>query len=251
VNTETRLPRFDRTERVVHWTNAVLFLVLIGTGAALKLAFLATMVGHRTVVKDVHVYAGLLLPVPILAGIALRSGAQLRRDLGRLNRWTTDDRRWWSAAARRRVQLGKFNPGQKLNAAFTGAAIVVMLMTGAIMRWFEPFPDTWRTGATFVHDTMWLALCVVIAVHILLALGDADVLRAMVFGWVPETWARRERPRWWEEMVAEQPRSGGAVGDLGARAPERLGEPGVRAGEVAVGDAVDGRAGDGLGSGEL
>ena len=44
-----------------------------------------------------------------------------------------------------------------------------MLATGAIMRWFEPFPIDWRTGATFVHD--WFALGVWIAVlgHILFA----------------------------------------------------------------------------------
>jgi formate dehydrogenase subunit gamma len=246
-----RLPRFDRTERVVHWTNALLFLMLVATGASLKLGFVATLVAHRTLVKNIHVYAGLLLPVPILAGIALRSGAQLRRDLGRINRWTPDDRKWWSARTRRGAQLGKFNPGQKLNAAFTGAAIVVMLMTGAIMRWFEPFPDSWRTGATFVHDSFWLALLIVIAAHILFALSDYDVLRGMVAGWVPESWARRERPRWWAEVVAGRAASASAVGDLGAGASQRLDEPGARAGEVAVIDPVHGRAGDGFGGREL
>jgi hypothetical protein len=30
-----RVPRFGRAERIVHWCSATLFLVLIGTGAAL------------------------------------------------------------------------------------------------------------------------------------------------------------------------------------------------------------------------
>jgi len=34
----------------------------------------------------------------------------------------------------------QFNPGQKLNAAFTGAAIVVMLATGSVMQWFRALP---------------------------------------------------------------------------------------------------------------
>ena len=51
-----------------------------------------------------------------------------------------------------------------------------MLGTGSIMKWFEPFPLDWRTGATFVHD--WFALGIWIAVvgHILFALRDPDAL---------------------------------------------------------------------------
>jgi formate dehydrogenase subunit gamma len=246
-----RFPRFDRTERIVHWTNATLFLILVFTGASLKVAALSTMVANRHLVKDIHVYCGLLLPVPLLAGIALHSGAQFRRDLGRLNRWTSDDRRWWSPRTRASAQIGKFNPGQKLNAVFIGASIVVMLMTGAIMKWFKPFPNSWRTGATFVHDSTWLALCIVIAGHILFALRDTDSLRAITLGWVPESWARREHPRWWADIVAARAESADAAGNVDAGAPERVGEAGAGTGKVSVGDGVDGRASDGLGGGEL
>jgi formate dehydrogenase subunit gamma len=270
-----RFPRFDRTERVVHWSNATLFLMLLFTGASLKIAALSTIVANRHLVKDLHVYSGLLLPIPLLAGVALRSGAQLRRDLGRLNRWTADDRRWWSLRTRASAQIGKFNPGQKLNAAFIGASIVVMLMTGSIMKWFEPFPNSWRTGATFVHDSTWLALGIVIAGHILFALRDFDSLRAMVAGWVPESWARREHPRWWVDVVSARAASAHSTGrasadstgrasadstgrasahstgNVEAGAHEGIGVAGVGAGEMTVGDGVDGGAGDGLGGGEL
>ena len=51
--------------------------------------------------------------------------------------------------------MGKFNAGQKLNAAFTLGSILVLFGTGAIMFFSSAFPDDIRTGATFVHD--WLA----------------------------------------------------------------------------------------------
>jgi formate dehydrogenase subunit gamma len=239
-------PRFDRLERAVHWSNATLFFVLIATGASLKVGALATMVANRALVKSIHVYAGLLLPVPLLLGIVAPAGRQLRRDLGRFNRWTHEERRWWSPRTHHDAQLGKFNPGQKLNAVFTGAAIVVMLMTGAIMRWPDPFSDSWRTGATFVHDSTWLVLIIVITGHIVIALRDFDSMRSMVRGWVPEPWARRERPLWWAEIVRARDASAGAVGDVAAGAQQRLGEPGARAGEVTVGDGIEARAGDGL-----
>ncbi len=244
------IARFDRLERAVHWSNATLFFVLIATGASLKVGSLATIVANRALVKSIHVYAGLLLPLPLLLGIVAPAGRQLRRDLGRFNRWTRDDRRWWSPRTRQAAQLGKFNPGQKLNAVFTGATIVVMLMTGSIMRWPDPFSDSWRTGATFVHDSTWLVLIGVITGHILIALRDVDSMRSMLRGWVPESWARRERPLWWAEVVTARA-SAGAVGDVSARGEQRLGEPGVGAGEVTVGDGVETRPRDGLGGRDL
>jgi formate dehydrogenase subunit gamma len=236
-------PRFDRVERVVHWCNATLFLVLLATGASLYFEPLSTIVAHRHAVKTIHVYCGLLLPIPLLLGLLLPGGRQLRRDISRINRWTDDDRRWWSRKTRESAQLGKFNPGQKLNAVFVGAAILLMLSTGSIMRWFEPFPNSIRTGATFVHDWTFLALIVVIAGHIMFAFGDFDSLRSMVRGWVPEQWARRERPRWWAEVVAARAAdaesgngSGTTAGDVEAGGQERLGETRVGAGEMPVGD---------------
>ena len=233
-------PRFDRVERAVHWCNATLFLVLLGTGASLYFQSISTVVGHRHAVKTVHVYAGLLLPLPLLIGLLIPAGRQLRRDLSRINRWTADDKRWWSRRHRPTVQLGKFNPGQKLNAIFVGAAIVLMLMTGSIMRWFEPFPDSWRTGATFVHDWVFVTLIFVIVGHIMFAFSDFDSLRAMVRGWVPEQWARRERPAWWAEVVAARAdaaeSSDDAVGDVDAGGEQRIGETRVGAGEMPVGD---------------
>jgi formate dehydrogenase subunit gamma len=135
----------------------------------------------------------------LLVGIVGRHGARLRRDLGRINRWSADDRVWLRRRTRDQARLGKFNPGQKLNATFLGAAIVLMLGTGIVMRWFAPFPLSWRTGATFVHD--WVALGVWIAVlgHIVFALRDPEALGSMRRGPISARWARTRRPRWYEE----------------------------------------------------
>ncbi len=84
-----RLVRFDPTERVVHWSNATLFLILIATGASLYVPSLSALVGRRELVRNVHVYAGLALPLPVLLGAAGRRwGSALRGDLARINRWS-------------------------------------------------------------------------------------------------------------------------------------------------------------------
>jgi formate dehydrogenase subunit gamma len=179
--------------------NATLFGVLMLTGAALYAGPVSTLVGNRQLVRFVHVYSGLALPVPVLLAIAGRRGARVRTDLSRLNRWSRDDARWFRRSQRASVRLGKFNPGQKLNAAFIAGAGIVMLGTGAIMHWFEPFPLDWRTGATFVHDWFALGIWVVVIGHIAFALRDGDALESMVSGSVPAAWARRKAPRWYEE----------------------------------------------------
>ncbi|MGZ8752445.1 MAG: cytochrome b/b6 domain-containing protein, partial [Acidimicrobiia bacterium] len=122
----------------------------------------------------------------------------LRRDLGELNRFAPGEARWFRARTRGSVRLGKFNPGQKLNAAFIAGAGLVMLATGSIMKWFSLFPIDWRTGATFVHDWFALGIWVAVIGHVVFAFNDPVALGGMVRGSVSAAWARRERPRWYE-----------------------------------------------------
>jgi formate dehydrogenase subunit gamma len=261
----THLPRFDRVERYAHWCTATLMLILLFTGFSMYVGPLSTIVGRRLLMRTIHLYAGLLLPIPVLIAIMLRAGGQLRTDLGRLNRWTRDDRAWWKKRRRATVQLGKFNPGQKLNATFIGASILVMLMTGSILEWYGPFSDSWRQGATFVHDWFAIGLLFAIIGHITLALRDPDGLNGMTHGTVNAGWAKRNRPRWYAELVgsAEIVGSvdGGAalgavgtldpVGDVVAGLADNAAEVGHGAGEVPLVDPVNGGAGDGLGEREL
>jgi formate dehydrogenase subunit gamma len=197
---EPPLLRFDVRTRVLHWVNAALFAVVMLTGAALYAGPISTFVGHRDLVRDVHVYAGFAIPVALVLALIGRGGARARADLGRLNRWQAGDGRWFRRRNRASVRLGKFNPGQKLNAAFIAGAGLVMLATGSIMHWFDAFPLDWRTGATFVHDWFALGIWVAVIGHVVLAVRDGDALEAMmVNGRVPATWAARRAPRWYDE----------------------------------------------------
>jgi formate dehydrogenase subunit gamma len=180
-----QIVRFDRTERIVHWVTAALVILLMFTGAAMYAGPVSTLVGRRELVRNVHVLAGLALPVPILVALlARRHGAALRADVRELNRYTR-----------------KFNLGQRINASFLAAAGLVLLGTGIIMKWHDPFSDDLRTGATFVHD--WFAIGVWLAIlgHITFALRDPDALRGMAKGTVAARWAREKHPRWFEREI--------------------------------------------------
>jgi formate dehydrogenase subunit gamma len=78
-----------------------------------------------------------------------------------------------------------------------------MLGTGIIMKWFEPFPLSWRTGATFVHDWVALGIWLAVAGHVLFALRDPDALGSMRRGRISARWARSQRPRWYEAVTGK------------------------------------------------
>jgi formate dehydrogenase subunit gamma len=196
------IPRFSRAERGLHWATAAAVLVAAVTGLVLYVGPLTVLVGRRTLVKDVHVAAGLAMPVPLLVAYAGRWRAAVRADVRRLARWTAADRRWLRSRGREGAEaVGKFNAGQKANAAFVLGMILVMLASGAIMRWPAPFDVAYRTGATFVHDWTAIATWLVVAGHILYGLADRGALRGIVTGSVTRRWAERHHPTW----AAEQP----------------------------------------------
>jgi formate dehydrogenase subunit gamma len=207
------LLRFDRVERAVHWVNATLFGVLIFTGAVLYLEPLQSLVGRRALVENIHLYCGLALPFPMVAAIAGPWGKALRRDLRRFNRFSADDRKWLRLLTRpaavrakqmKKLRLGKFNAGQKLNAAFVAGAGLVMLGTGTIMKWYHPWPLNWRTGATFVHDWLALAVGVVIVGHVMMAVNERAALGAMLRGTISRSWAQKHAPEWLAEYDLEE-----------------------------------------------
>lgn len=229
---EHRLARFDRVERLVHWATATLLAASVTTAAVLYLPVLSTAVGRRVLVRDVHVVAGLALPLPFLAGLRGRRGAGLRRDVAELNRWPATDRIWFRSLGRRaRGDIGKFNAGQKAFAALVAGAVPAMLLTGVVMRWFGPFPLSWRTGATFVHDWMALALGAAAVGHVVKALADRVALAGMLTGRVPVGWALRHHPRW--DAVGPATPGSATVGD--ARGGETDERPAARRAQATAG----------------
>jgi formate dehydrogenase subunit gamma len=193
-----RVRRFSPAERWVHRTTAILMGVCVLSAACLYLPQLAELVGRRELVVRIHEWSGLLLPVPVLAGLASRA---FRADLRLLNRFAPYDRVWLRAALRRDDRpesrpAGKFNAGQKTYAAWIAGAVLVMLGTGLLMWFTHLAPLVWRTSATFVHD--WLALTVglVLAGHIGMAIARPESRRGLRTGSVSREWAEREHPRW-------------------------------------------------------
>jgi formate dehydrogenase subunit gamma len=194
------LHRFSRAERAVHWLTAALAAVCIATAAILYNGPLAIVAGHRHLIELIHVYSGFALPAPMLLGIA---SAAYRADLGRLNRFTAADWRWLRSRKRRdgSIPVGKFNAGQKLNAALSAGAILALFGTGIAMYFPHLARLSWRTGATFVHDWFALALGLLVLGHLYYAIRDPEARRGMRGGYVSAAWARAEHSQWAAEVA--------------------------------------------------
>ena len=163
-------PRFSRAEIVVHTTFAALIGVGIVTAAIMWIDPLAIAVGRRDLLRTLHLTAGVLAPVPLALGLL---SARFRSDVARLERWSDHDVAWLRSRDRRsgRIPVDRFNAGQKLNAALTVGAVLVLLGTGAVMAsWLHSWPAQTRTDATWVHDWTAFALTLAVLGHIWFAL---------------------------------------------------------------------------------
>lgn len=193
--------RFSRSERAVHWIHAAAFFVLLGSGLVLYLPSLAP-IGNRAVVKDVHLYTAIAWALALLAVVLFGDRKGLRRTLHDLDGFDLDDRLWLS---RHPTKQGRFNAGQKLNAAVTAAFAVLFAISG-ILLWYGERDTRFRFAGTIVlHDgLMWISL-VLLAGHLYLSLiypRTRHSLRGIVRGDVELQWAWEHHPKWVKDALA-------------------------------------------------
>jgi formate dehydrogenase subunit gamma len=191
------IPRFSRTERTLHWVNALSFLYLLATGLVLYLPSLAILVGRRPLVKDMHFWGGVSW-VSLLVLVAV---------LG--------DRRGLLRTAREleRLETGRLNVGQKVNAILMAAFTVLFLVSGLLL-WAGERDTRFRFASTVVlHDGLMFVALGLLLGHLYLALihpATRHSLRGMVLGSVREDWARVHYPEWVEDGQAQRVEDGDA-----------------------------------------
>ncbi len=189
--------RFTRTERTLHWANAVGFFLLLATGLILYLPSLAILVGRRPLIQNIHFWSGIgwigVLVLIILGGD--RRG--LLRTARELDAFDRDDLRW--LAGLRPAPQGRFNAGQKINAILTAAFAVLFLVSGLLL-WFGERDTSYRFASTVVlHDGLMYISLVLLIGHLYLAVihpTTRHALRGITLGTVSEEWAARNHPKW-------------------------------------------------------
>jgi formate dehydrogenase subunit gamma len=194
----SRIARFNRTERLLHWAHAASFLVMLATGLILYLPSLSTLIAQRQIVKNVHIWVALAWAVAIVLILLLGDRRQLAEDWREIETIDRDDRRW---LRRRRAPQGRFNAGQKLNALLTAAFALLFALSGFFLWLGERDHRFIFAGTGAVHDLLTLFSVVLLVGHLYLALihpSTRHALRGITVGEVDEEWARAHHPKWVE-----------------------------------------------------
>ena len=219
----SRLVRFSVTERVLHWTFALSYLAVLGSGLPLMFEGLRGLIRdyHPVIGLRLHVACGVLWMVATLTVVALGNRARLGVTLRELTCLARADAAWlrrfprWLVAghaerARIDAAVGRFNAGQKLNLLFTLATSGLLLMSGfALMPVGNGLMAAHLTGPATVgvwrEAHRWLTVLVLapIAGHVYLAAlhpATRPALGGMLDGSVDAAWAAAHHPRWRPEQ---------------------------------------------------
>lgn len=222
------IQRFNRTERGLHWTHAISFLLLLLTGCFLYFPALNELSGSlhipHLLVLNLHVALGAFYIGGPLLWFVLGNRRALRRDLHELDVWDEDDIDFLRSplhvlSSGEAPPQGRFNAGQKINTILLGAAAIGFGATGLIM-WQSHthiFPQWAVQGSVNMHDILTIVTTALIAGHIYLAALHPTTrpgLAGMFSGNVDRNWARHHHPKW----VAEEERT---AAQLSASVPAR------------------------------
>jgi formate dehydrogenase subunit gamma len=193
----TRVRRFSRTERALHWGNALGFFVLLASGLVLYLPSLAVVVGRRPLVKDIHFWSGIGWVAMLALIVLLGDRRGLARTARELDAFDRDDVRWLTG--RKPAPQGRFNAGQKLNTALTAAFTVLFLVSGVLL-WLGERNTEFRFASTvLLHDGLMYVSLVLLVGHLYLAVlhpATRHALRGITLGTVDEEWAAKHHAKW-------------------------------------------------------
>jgi formate dehydrogenase subunit gamma len=208
-----RVARFGRSERAAHWLLAATFFAMLFSGLCLSVSSFAGILDRPTA-KAWHLWSAVALAAGLVLLVLLGDRRSLARSAREIDRFDADDGQWLRGAPGRVLSgrpappQGRFNAGQKLNAALIGGLMLGMYATGGLL-WYGERDTTYRfAGTVMVHDWATLILMVLVAGHLYLAVlhpATRHALRGMTLGDVDEEWARAHHPKWVESLPAEDP----------------------------------------------
>ncbi len=194
----TYVRRFTPVERLLHWVNALGFFFLLATGLILYLPSLSILVARRQLIQSMHFWAGVgwLGALALVLVVGVRRFIRTAREI---ESFDNDDLRWLRGG---KAPQGRFNAGQKINAALTAAFTILFGVSGLLL-WFGERDTRLRFASTVIlHDGLMYVSLALLVGHLYLALihpATRHALRGMTIGTVSEEWARRHHGKWQPE----------------------------------------------------
>jgi formate dehydrogenase subunit gamma len=202
------VPRYNASERVIHWTVAITFILLAASGLAFfhpAFWFLTSLLGGGTWSRILHPFIGLVM-FAFFAVMAVKYWKE--------NVIKSYDREWGkrlSDVINNRddnlPEIDKYNIGQKQLFWVMVATMGLLLVSGVVL-WRDTvfaFPVTVVRISAVVHAAASFVLILGIIVHIYSAIfWVKGSLRAMTRGTVTHAWAKHHHPLWYRRITGNK-----------------------------------------------
>lgn len=198
--------RYSFVERVVHWSVAITFILLMLGGLALaypRLHWLANIFGGGTTMRATHPWIGLVFTVGIVYMLLkwIKGMVLTKVDFQWLKKIGT-----YAKHGHVDVDTGKWNAGQKLYYWLAVILGLVLLFTGIPIwadapGWLGDWGRGWQRWGRFIHLTAFLLMVGGFIIHVLLsAFLFPGTMNSMNSGKVSRAWAAFHHPRWFREV---------------------------------------------------
>lgn len=202
------VPRYNASERVIHWTVAITFILLAASGLAFfhpAFWFLTSLLGGGTWSRILHPFLGIVMFL-FFAVMAVKYWKE--------NVIKPYDREWGkrlSDVINNRddnlPEIDKYNIGQKQLFWVMVATMGLLLVSGVVL-WRDTvfaFPVTVVRISAVVHAAASFVLILGIIVHIYSAIfWVKGSLRAMTRGTVTHAWAKHHHPLWYRRITGNK-----------------------------------------------
>jgi len=200
--------RHRRASRLIHWSVALTFFICLLTGMPIwtpLFGWMAPLVGGLSVARVIHPWAGIAFALASLVMFFhwLSDMHFLPSERGWLGPKMFEYMRYESDDS----DVGKYNGGQKLLFWSVSLGMVGLLFSGLLI-WFPGvFPPLLLQFGYIIHDVTFILFAVAIVFHIYLGTAaEPGTFGSMIRGTVTRQWARLHHPRWYREVMGEEPR---------------------------------------------
>ena len=209
----SKILRFRKSERHLHWAIAVPFMLCYAT--ALILVFFYNpnpLRPYREIFSVIHRVSGVCLFIlPMLA--IIKSRKDLRMYYYNIKQawiWTYEDIKWLFvmglAAISKRFKLpdqGKFNAAEKINFMMLMSTYPLYIITGMFIWITDGALLSW-----IIHFGMALIATPLLVGHKFMALVNPETrigLSGMITGFVDRQWAKHHYTNWYRDQFEESP----------------------------------------------
>jgi formate dehydrogenase subunit gamma len=195
--------RYSLSERVLHWFVALTFIYLMLSGFAIgypRMAWLYDVLGGGQTVRFLHPIVGAAFSAGVVVMLFMWLRDMTFDDSDRA--WTRDLRNY-VREGHSRVDIGRFNAGQKGYFWFAVVTGVLLLVTG-IPLWFPGLMSAgWNQIARLIHHALFLLTVGGFIVHVYMStVMLPGTMPGMTGGRVTRAWAAWHHPRWFRRHEA-------------------------------------------------